>query len=350
MSIRVIQIGTGKMSKYTLRYVADLGGEIVGSFDNREELIGKDLSYVLESENMGVVINDIKDLNTFLDNNKVDIAIIETCSFINDLESEIRVCVKHGVNVITTCEEAFFPFNSNPLVTKELDALAKSYNATIVGTGYQDIFWGNMITNIAASTHNITKIKGVSSYNVEDYGIALANAHGAGLTKEAFDKEFTSTNNLSFDEVNDLQQKRSFFPSYMWNVAGWLAKKLKLTITSIEEERTPVVAEEDLESKTLNMTIKKGDVRGLNALTKAYTKEGIILEISCIGKVYTKEEKDINDWTIYGEPTTQVINPEPKTVELTCADVANRIPDVIRARSGFITTADLPEPRYLTRY
>ena len=50
----------------------------------------------------------------------------------------------------------------------------------------QDVFWGNLISVLAGATHKITKIKGKSSYNVEDYGIALAKAHGAGLSKKEF--------------------------------------------------------------------------------------------------------------------------------------------------------------------
>ena len=33
---------------------------------------------------------------------------------------------KLGINAITTCEEAFFPMNSNPTLTKKIDELAKS--------------------------------------------------------------------------------------------------------------------------------------------------------------------------------------------------------------------------------
>lgn len=48
------------------------------------------------------------------------------------------------------------------------------------------MYWGVLIDTLAGSLQNITKIKGSSSYNVEDYGIALAKGHGAGLKTDEF--------------------------------------------------------------------------------------------------------------------------------------------------------------------
>ena len=154
-----------------------------------------------------------------------------------------------------------------------------------------------------------------------------------------------------FDEIDEEREeliaKKEFFPSYMWNVVGWLAKKLNLHIVSMKQECIPVLTDGTLESETLGMTLSTGMVRGMEAVVTATTKENIILEVECIGKVYTSEEADMNEWTIFGEPTTSVKNEAPATVELTCADVVNRIPHVIKAESGFLDTTDLPEPVYI---
>ena len=346
-SVRVVQIGCGKMSKYIMRYIYEKNGEVVGAVDVNPSLIGKDISEVMESENKGVLIEDVSSLDQLLKKTKPNVAIITTMSVLNDIGEEVRICIKNSVNVITTCEEAFFPSNSNPVLYNELNALAKAFHVTVIGCGYQDIFWGNMITNLCASTERITKIKGSSSYNVEDYGIALAKAHGAGYTKEQFDQEIALINRMSEEERKALIEKKEFFPSYMWNVVGWLAKKLGLHIVSMKQECIPVMTEDTLESETLGMTLESGMVRGMEAIVTATTKEDIILEVECIGKVYTKEESDTNEWTIFGEPTTSVKNEKPNTVELTCADVVNRIPHVIKAESGFLDTTDLPEPIYI---
>ncbi len=345
--VKVVQIGCGKMSKFTMRFVLEKGGLIVGAFDVNEDLIGKDIGEVMGLENEGIVISHINKLDEILKEVKPDVAIVTTMSFLNDISDVVRICVSNKVNVITTCEEAFFAENSNPVVFRNLDTLAKANEVTILGCGYQDIFWGNMITSICASTNKITKIKGSSSYNVEDYGIALAKAHGAGLTPKEFDETIAITNEMTEEERNKLMADSQFFPSYMWNVAGWLAKKLNLHINTINQRCIPVITEKELESKTLNLTLSEGMVRGMRAVVTATTKENIILEIECIGKVYTKEEEDINDWTIFGEPTTNVLNTKPDTVLLTCADIVNRIPALIKAKSGFLSTADLNEPVYI---
>lgn len=345
--VRVFQIGCGKMSKYIMRYVYEKKGEIVGACDIKKELIGQDIGKIMESENKDVFISSVHDLDSMLKKTKPNVAVITTMSVLNDISSLVRTCICNGVHVLTTCEEAFFAENSNPIVYKELDALAKAHHVTIIGCGYQDIFWGNMISNICASTHRITKIKGSSSYNVEDYGIALAKAHGAGLTPRVFDETIASTNEMSEEERKELMNQKSFFPSYMWNVVGWLAKKLGLHILSMKQKCIPILTEEKIHSDTLNLDLDNGMVRGMSAVVSAVTEENILLEVECIGKVYTKDEKDKNEWTVFGEPTTQVLNDAPDTVLLTCADVVNRIPHVLKAPSGFLSTADLPEPVYI---
>ena len=60
-------------------------------------------------------------------------------------------------------------------------------------------------------------------------------------------------------------------------------------------------------------------------------------------------EQEENDWTIFGEPNTQVTINRPSTVELTCASIVNRIPDLINAPSGYITTDKMPNISYKTK-
>lgn len=344
--VRVAQIGTGKMAVYTMRYVYEKGAEVVAAFDINPAVIGKDIGEIMGGENKGIVVSSMENAREVLENTKPDIAIVMTMSLMKDVEEALTLCAELGINAITTCEEAFFPANSNPGITNKLDEIAKRTNCTITGSGYQDIYWGQLISSIAGSTQKITKIKGSSSYNVEDYGIALAKAHGAGLSLEDFDKEVASVDKISDEERQAIIEKGEYLPSYMWNVNGWLAEKLGLHITSQRQKCVPQTHETDLESSTLGMTVKSGDATGMSAVVTSETEEGIVIESECIGKVYAPDEFDKNEWTVYGEPDTTIVVNKPATVELTCASVVNRIPDVLNSKAGYVPTAEMGELCY----
>lgn len=345
--LRIFQYGVGKMSVYTMRYVIENGGEIVGAVDINPDVIGQDIGQIMKGENTGVIVENVDRAEELLKKLKPDCVIVTTMSLLADVKEALLTCAKCGVNAITTCEEAFYPMNSNPTLTSEIDNLAKENNCTITGSGYQDAFWGNLITTLTGASHNITKIKGSSSYNVEDYGIALAKAHGAGLTKEEFASQVASADEISDEERQKVIESGKYAPSYMWNVNGWLCDKLGLTVVSQRQKCVPQFNDYDIESSTLGMTVKAGMATGMSAVVTTETKEGITLETECIGKVYNKDEFDRNEWTVYGEPNTTMVIEKPSTVELTCATIVNRIPDVIASEPGFIPTSRMGELKSL---
>jgi 2,4-diaminopentanoate dehydrogenase len=347
--LRIAQYGCGKMSVHTMRYAMEKGAEIVCAFGRSPQIIGKDIGEIAGVGKTGVLVQDSKDAVAILKEKKPDACIITTGSLMQEIKGALMDCAESGVNAITSGEEAFYPWNSSYKTTQLLDELAKKNGCTLCGSGFQDVFWGNLITTLAGATHTIQKITGKCIYNIEDYGIALAKCHGAGLSLADFEKEIAATDKISVAERNALIEQESFLPSYMWNANGWLCSQLGLTVKEQSQKCVPQTHNEELRSETLQMSIPAGHITGMSAVVTTFTEEGVVIETECIGKVFTPDEFDQNVWAIKGEPNTEVIINRPATVELTCATIVNRIPDLIAAASGFITTEKMPTNAFRAR-
>ena len=330
--LRVIQYGCGKMGQIFLRYLYEKGADIVGAIDTDPDLIGKDVGEVAGlGFNLNVRVRD--DAEAVFSECRADATIIAIASLMSDMEEHFDRAARHGVNAISTCEESLYPWTTAPAITNRLDKVAKENGCTLSGCGDQDVWWDNLLVVMAGAHHRIDKIEGWISYNVEDYGIALAKVHGAGLSPEDFKRDIAEAEAL---------------PAYVWNSNEWLVSRMGWTIKSQTQELAPTFHDEDLVSSTLGETVKKGFATGMDACVTTETFQGPVIITHCIGKVYAPGETDRCDWDILGEPDTHCSIKEPATVEYTCATIVNRLPSLVEADPGFVTTEKQPLAEYRT--
>jgi hypothetical protein len=339
--VRTVQIGYGRMGRCIVTNMVESGADVIAIFDANPKLVGQ------KAEGLNITIDAIGDLRERLNDLMPDVAIVATQSLMRDVEPILLTCAECGVSVVTTCDEALYPWTSSPAITKRLDRAARATACTISSSGFPDLAYCSMIAATCGAAHKIDKITGVASYNVDDYGIALANHHGVGLSKEEFEKTIGSLNDISEDELQKMINEGTFTPIPMWNTNSWLCAKLGLHILHQRQINTPIFLDHDIYSSTMGRILKAGETIGMSAKAITETKEGIRLETESIGKVYEEGEEDLNDWTICGNPDIKVANQDIDNEGMICALIVSRIVDVLNGPTGFVTSNHFPPATFL---
>lgn len=323
--IKAIVYGVGEMGKIMTKLMVEKGVNIVGAIGHTSN-IGKDLGEVVGLDYpLNVKISDNAD--AVLSEQEADIAVLAVYAEMERMYPLFKQCIENGLNVITTCDESLYPWTTSPELTSKLDKLAKKHNVTITGAGFQDTFLTNLIILLSGASHTIESITGMQKYNLDDYGLLVAEWHHLGETKDQFNQRLK-------EQGVDLSYFRMSLETI---VAG-----LGLTIKKIEQSTEPVTEDVDVKAERLDITVKKGLITGRVQITEIETEQGIKLRGEEISKLYREGEVDTNRWVIKGVPDTYLENERVATRLQTCTQTVNRIPDIINSEPGYITVDRLP--------
>jgi hypothetical protein len=325
---RVILFGVGAVGTLIAKFLAEKEGiEIVGAIDIAKDKIGKDLGEVLGVKRLGIKISN--NVDETLSKVKADVAIHATTSYLKDAYPQIASLIKRGIKVISTCEELSYPYHTEPKVARELDALAKKYNTTVLGTGINPGFlMDTLVITLTAVCQKIEKIEAIRVMDASKRRLPFQKKIGAGLTAEEFKQKIESkqiTGHVGLEQSIAM-------------IADALAWKLNKIVTEPVE---PVIAKKPVKSQFIE--IKAGEVAGLKQKAKGIieNKEVITLEF----QAYLGAEEEYDAITIRGVPEVrQRIQPCIHGDIGTVAMVVNAIPKVIKARPGLLTMKDLPIP------
>ena len=335
-SVKVVSYGIGVIGRRLANHLLTKKGvEIVGAIDINPAIVGKDLGEVLGGEKLGVIISN--DTDEVLSTTKPDIVCHTTMSYLKQTYDQFAQILKHGVNIISTCEELAYPYATKEggKYAEELDKIAKESGGTLLGTGINPGFL--MDTLPLFLTGVCTRIDDIYIKRQMDAAtrrVPFQKKIGAGLSVQEF------TDKIATHEITGhvgLEQSIQMIA----DAVGWELDKIKV------DQVQPVVLDHDAVSDAI--AVPKGHNAG--SMQMAYGMKGGEALITMDFKAYIGAPDEFDSVTIRGEPpinerTSPCVHGDFGTIAIT----SNMMPQVINSPPGFKTMVDLPPPHATTAH
>jgi len=327
----ILQIGLGPLGIQIAKYIAQKSTvQTIAVVDINKNLIGKAL-YEISTE-LSKKVFVYGSVNEAIEQlpEKPNVAIITTVSSLERLIPQIEEVARFGIPVISTCEELSYPWHLQPELSKKLDNLCKQYNTACLGTGVNPGFLMDYLPSVMSSV--CKDIKEITIERIQDATprrIPFQKKIGAGLSLEAF-KEKESKGTLRHVGLQE--------SIYL------LADSLKIKLDQVTEELQPVISENDIQTKDIQ--IEKGDARGVEQIAYGYQKGKCKIKMHF--KAAIGEERSYDKIMIKGTPSfSSEIDGGINGDIATCAITINCIKSVLKAPAGLQTMADIGVPGYI---
>lgn len=343
--IQVIQWGLGAMGSGMARLLQRKNGiEIVAAFDRDANKIGQDLGSFLGGEKNGVMIQapplgsagePATKTSAGKWPQKADLVILATSSFTREVAPQIIAALKQGLNVISIAEEMAYPYAQEAVLAREIDKTARENGVSVLGTGINPGFvLDTLILALTGPCLEVKKIKASRINDLSPFGPTVMRTQGVGTTVEEFARGLANG-----EIVGHVGFRESIL--LMARALGW-------NLERVDEERSPIIAK--VRRQTPYVRVEPGWVAGCRHTAVGYVNGEAKIELIHPQQVLPHlEGLDTGDYIeISGEPDLNLtIKPEIPGGLGTMAMAVNMIPQVLAARPGLLSMAELPLPTAL---
>ncbi|AGK60301.1 putative conserved protein related to dihydrodipicolinate reductase [Archaeoglobus sulfaticallidus PM70-1] len=300
--------GFGPIGRLIAECCVKKGINVVGAVDINPNLIGKRLS------DFG--IDSSAEISSKLDF-EGDVVFLSTGSFVDGIYPQIEDCIKRGFNIVSTCETLSYPYYRYPELSEKIDALAKEYGVTVLGSGINPGFLlDSLVVVLSASCTEVNQIRAIRKIDALKRREPFQKKIGIGKDKEEVERLLSD---------GRISGHVGYAESIML-----LCTSMGVRPEKIEEGQKIVLSE--------GGKIEKGKVAGMIGWGSAFAngKEIIRIEFHAVAEAEEYEEVEIK-----GDNEIRWRSTGTKGDLGTASVIVNLSERVVAHEAGLITMADL---------
>jgi 4-hydroxy-tetrahydrodipicolinate reductase len=322
--IKVVQYGLGPIGCKSVQYLVERGHfELVGAIDSDQGKVGVDVGELAElPKKLGIHVTD--DSENLLRQVDAEVVVLTTTSSLEQIRPQVLEIISCGKNVVSTCEELMYPWQTNPSLAKEIDVAAREQGVSVLSTGVNPGFLMDFLPLVmTGDCRDVEKVTVERIQDAQYRRLPFQKKIGAGLTVREFE-----------DRVRAGNLRHVGLTESMHLLASGLGWKLDKTEDNVE----PVVASQEV--ITANLTIEPGRALGVNQIGRGYIGDKEL--ITLVFRATIREPEPRDRVLIQGTPSIDMAIEEGVNGDTaTCAIIVNAIPVVIQAPAGLRTMADI---------
>ncbi len=262
-----------------------------------------------------------------------DVVIIATTTRLADISGHVEAAVIAGSNVLVTAEEAADPSIVDPILSARLDDLARQRGVSICGAGVNPgLIFDALVLTLLGTTDALVDIVVRRTVDISGFGPAVLGRIGVGLDTVEFEAGVAS----------GLVLGHAGFPQSM----SVVAKAVGIRIDHVDRRLTPLISAEDVILAN-GVRIAAGQTVGVDQEYVGVAEGRPWYTASFFGHCALpstgNSATDVIEFWRDGEiERSFVATPGIGAQQGSQNMVANSIDRILKARSGWISVADLP--------